>query len=338
MKMLEDLNVDGKDLRLIKNLYWKQEAAVRVCNGETRMQEIKRGVRQGCVMSPDFFNLYAEIIMRKLIDLEGIKVGGVNVNNIRYADDTTLIADSQEKLQNLIDALDKESQEHGLNINVKKTKVMVITKEQQSPKIEMKINNHIIEQVDQFDYLGSLITFEGRCGDEIRRRIILSKNAYNKIKNLVTNSKISIELRKRFIKCYVWSVLLYGCETWTMGKEEEQRIQAMEMWLYRRMLKVPWTERKTNEEVLAMANANREILTHIRERQLRFLGHVLRRDGIEKLVVEGKLEGRKSRGRPRNNYIYKLMNITRDTSTAKFLQRAQQRTDWHAMVINVHYG
>ena len=123
-----------------------------------------------------------------------------------------------------------------------------------------------------------------------------------------------------------------------MGKEEEQRIQAMEMWLYRRMLKVPWTERKTNEEVLAMANANREILTHIRERQLRFLGHVLRRDGIEKLVVEGKLEGRKSRGRPRNNYIYKQMKITGETSTAKFLQRAQQRRDWHDMVVNVHYG
>ena len=106
MKMLEELKVDGKDLRLIKNLYWKQEAAVRVGNRETRMQEIKRGVRQGCVMSPDFFNLYAEMIMRKLIDLEGIKVGGENVNNIRYADDTTLIADSQEKLQNLMDALD----------------------------------------------------------------------------------------------------------------------------------------------------------------------------------------------------------------------------------------
>ena len=98
MKMLEDLKVDGKDLRLIKNLYWKQEAAVRVGNRETRMQEIKRGVRQGCVMSPDFFNLYAEMIMRKLIELEGIKVGGENVNNIRYADDTVLIADSQEKL------------------------------------------------------------------------------------------------------------------------------------------------------------------------------------------------------------------------------------------------
>ena len=198
----------------------------------------------------------------------------------------------------------------------------------------MKINNHIIEQVDQFDYLGSLITFEGRCGEEIRRRIILSKNAYNKIKNLVTNSKISIELRKRFIKCYVWSVLLYGCETWTMGKEEEQRIQAMEMWLYRRMLKVPWTERKTNEEVLAMANANHEILTHIRERQLRFLGHVLRRDGIEKLVVEGKLEGRKSRGRPRNNFIHRLMNITGDISTVKFLQRAQNGIPWWSTSIN----
>ena len=335
MKMLEDLNVDGKDLRLVKNLYWKQEATVRVCNGETRLQEIRRGVRQGCVMSPDFFNLYAEIIMRKLIDLEGIKVGGVNVNNLRYADDTALIADSKEKLQNLIDALDKEGKENGLNINIKKTKVMVVTKDHEPPKIDMNINNQVIEQVDHFNYLGSLVTFEGRCDEEIRRRIILSKYAYNKNKNLLTNSKISIELRKRFLKCYVWSVLLYGCESWTMGKEEELRILALEMWLYRRMLKIPWTAKKTNEEVLAMAKAEREIISNIQQRQMRFLGHILRRDGLEKLVVEGKLDGRKSRGRPRRSYIQNLKNCTTCESKGGFIQAAQHRNQWRNMVVNV---
>ena len=308
---------------------------MRVGNRETRMQVIKRGVRQGCVMSPDFFNLYAEMIMRKLIDLEGIKVGGENVNNIRYADDTTLITDSQEKLQNLIDALDRESQEKGLNINKRKTKVMVITKDEQSPKIEMKINNHVIEQVDQFNYLGSLVTYDGRSEEEIRRRIILSKNAYSKVRNLVTNTKISIEIRKRFINCYVWSVLLYGCETWTIGKEDEQRIQAMEMWLYRRMLKVAWTEKKTNEEVLAMANADREILVNIRERQLRFLGHILRRDGLEQNSIEGKLEGRRPRGRPRRSYINEIKNIVGERNIRGVKELARDRQRWKQRIAHV---
>ena len=88
-----------------------------------------------------------------------------------------------------MDALDRESQEKGLNINKRKTKVMVITKDGQSPKIEMKINNHVIEQVVQFNYLRSLVTYDGRSEEEIRRKIILSKNAYSKVRNLVTNAK-----------------------------------------------------------------------------------------------------------------------------------------------------
>ena len=211
------------------------------------MQCIKRGVRQGCVMSPDFFNLYLEMIMRELRELEGIKVGGQNVNNIRYADDTTLIADSLEKLKDLIERLDEAGHEKGLNINTKKTKVMVVTKNEQSPKINISINNHNIEQVDQFNYLGSMISQDARCGIEIKRRIILAKNAFSNIRNLLTNRKLSIKIRKRFLKCYVWSVLLYGCETWTMGKMEEQKVQAAEMWFYRRMLKVSWTQKRTNE-------------------------------------------------------------------------------------------
>ena len=212
---------------------------------------------------------------------------------------------------------------------------MVITKDEQSPKIEMKINNHVIEQVDQFNYLGSLVTYDGRSEEEIRRRIILSKNAYNKIKKLITNAKISIEIRKRFIKCYVWSVLLFGCETWTIGKEDEQRIQAFEMWLYRRMLKIKWTEKKTNEEVLAMANAEREILKNIKGRQLRFLGHVLRREGMEKTIIEGKLEGRKSRGRPRRNFINEIKKTIKENDIRRIKDLAMDRSIWRNYVANV---
>ena len=101
------------------------------------------------------------------------------------------------------------------------------------------------------------------------------------------------------------------------------------------MLKIPWTAKKTNEEVLAMAKAEREIISNIKQRQMRFLGHILRRDGLEKLVVEGKLDGRKSRGRPRRSYIQNLMNCTTCESKGGFIQSAQHRNQWRNMVANV---
>ena len=98
MHMLQNLDIDGKDLRLIHNLYWEQSAAVRV-NGETsKFINIQRGVRQGCVFYPDLFNLYSENILREIENIKGVITGGYNLNNIRYADDTALIADSEEKL------------------------------------------------------------------------------------------------------------------------------------------------------------------------------------------------------------------------------------------------
>ena len=118
--ILHNLNIEGKDLRIIRNLYWDQKAAMRVEGELSPFTEIKRGVRQGCVMSPDLFNIYSEMILREISDIEGIRVGGYNMNNLRYADDTVLISDSQEGLQALIDKVGTESEKKGLLLNVKK--------------------------------------------------------------------------------------------------------------------------------------------------------------------------------------------------------------------------
>ena len=105
IKMLKEIGIDGKDLRLITNLYWEQRAAVRVGEGRSEWIDITRGVRQGCVLSTDLLSLYGEISMEGIQEIEGIKFGGVNINNLRYADDTVLIADSEESLQLMIDTL-----------------------------------------------------------------------------------------------------------------------------------------------------------------------------------------------------------------------------------------
>ena len=119
--MLGKLDIHGKDLRIVRNLYWEQTACMRIDNDLSEYTRIERGVRQGCVFSPDLFNLYSEMILRELEDLPGLVVGGHNINNIRYADDTVLIADSEEKFKELLDKVIEESKNKGLSINCKKT-------------------------------------------------------------------------------------------------------------------------------------------------------------------------------------------------------------------------
>ena len=110
MSILDSLNIDGKDLRIVRNIYWEQTAAMRIGNYLSVFQDIKRGVRQGCLLSPDLFSIYSEIIMRALEGMPGIKIGGYKMNNIRYADDTVLIADNEKELQEMLDTVVRESE------------------------------------------------------------------------------------------------------------------------------------------------------------------------------------------------------------------------------------
>ena len=133
LKKLREVGIDDKDLRIIQNLYYEQEASVRVGNAETETIPIKKRVHQGCVASPDLFNLYQEMIMRITTNMAEIKVGDININNIRYADDTALIATSQVNLQRLVDRAVVESAAYGMEVNVKKTQCMVKTKKESVP-------------------------------------------------------------------------------------------------------------------------------------------------------------------------------------------------------------
>ncbi|GFS01404.1 retrovirus-related Pol polyprotein LINE-1 [Elysia marginata] len=119
--ILDQLNTDGKDLRILRNLYWEKLAAIRIDGEYTDFTEIKRGVRQGCVLSPDLFNLYSEVILRNITDMKGIKVGDRNITNLSYADDIVLIANSQENLQALLSVVTYESEIMGLQLNARKT-------------------------------------------------------------------------------------------------------------------------------------------------------------------------------------------------------------------------
>ena len=167
-----------------------------------------------------------------------MKINGHNINNLRYADDTVLIAEDEANLQDLVTAVKDESEKCGLLMDIKKTKVMLLTKDTKDKKVSIHIGYKEVEHVQSFTYLGQLITEDGKSKGEIRSRLDLAENASSKRYKLLTNKNLSLKTRLRLTKCYVWSLSTYACGTWTLSKQMEAKIEAFEMWSYRRIMRI----------------------------------------------------------------------------------------------------
>jgi hypothetical protein len=215
-----------------------------------------------------------------------------------------------------------------MEMNVEKTKVMRISR-QPSP-MKLVIDQKQLENVEYFSYLGSMITNYARCTREIKFRIDMAKAAFNKKKNLFT-SKLDLNLRKKLVKCYIWSIALYGAETWTLWKMDQKYLESFEMWCWRRMEKISWTDRVRNEEVLHRVKEERNILHTIKRRKANWNCHILRRNCLLKHVIEGKLEGRIDmtgrRGRRRKQLLDDLKEKRR---CWKLKEEALDRTLWRS--------
>ena len=154
---------------------------------------VQRGVRQGCVASPTLFNVYTEKIFRHIINMKGVNVGGTNYNNLRYADDTALLAGNEKELSELISKINEVGTQFGMKIiNIKKTKAMVVSKKPNSPKINIAIDGEHIEQVASYMYLGSLITEDGRSEKEIKKRIMIARSTFTNMRTLLSCRGINL--------------------------------------------------------------------------------------------------------------------------------------------------
>jgi hypothetical protein len=232
-----------------------------------------------------------------------------------------MLRSSAKGMQRLMDKLNS-ADIYGMKINVKKTKVMVVSREA-GREVNIVVDGQKVEQVNKFKYLGDLTIEDGRCMDEVKARIGMAKDAFNKRRELL-NRRFDRKVKKKMIKTLVWPVALYGCETGIMNKEVERRLEAFEMWLWRRMEKVSWREKRTNEDILQSINENRGLLMSIRKRKKNWIGHVVRGSGLLKLVLEGRMEGTRRRGRKRIGMIDDIMH----GSYGQMKRRAEDREGW----------
>ena len=186
--------------------------------------QIGKGVHQGCTLSPCLFNFYAEYIMRNA-GLEeaqaGIKIAGRNINNLRYADDTTLVAESEEELKGLLMKVKEESEKVGLKLNMQKTKIMA-----SGPITSWQIDG---ETVRDFIFGGSKITADGDCSHEIKRPLLLGRKVMANLDSILKSRDITLSTKVHLVKAVVFPVVMYGCESWTIKKAEHLRINAFEL-------------------------------------------------------------------------------------------------------------
>ena len=163
--------------------------------------------------------------------------------------------------------MNEKGKPYGMEMNIIKTKSMVISRKKPAPNISISVEGKPIQQVDRMVYLGYMATEDGKCDKEIKRRIGIARTAFESMAKILTLTNISIELRSRIAECCIWSTLLYGAETWTLTKVTSDKLEAFEMWLYRRILRISWKEHKTNGDVLHKMKNQKIIIKYYQKKE-----------------------------------------------------------------------
>ena len=210
-KILKEMGILDHLTCILRNLYAGQEATVRTGHGTTDWFQIGKGVCQGCILSTCLFNLHAECIMRNagLVEAQaGIKIARRNINNLRYADDTTLMAESKEELKNLLMKVREESKKVGLKLNIQKTKIIAFSLITSWP-----IDGETVETVRDFIFGGSKITADGDCNHDIKRCLLLGRKVMTNLDSMLKSIDITLPTNVHLVKAMVFPVVMYGCES-----------------------------------------------------------------------------------------------------------------------------
>ena len=218
----------------------------------------------------------------------GIKIARRNINNLRYADNTTLMAESKEELKNHLMRVKEESEKVGLKLNIQKTKIMAY-----SPIISWQKDGEKMETVTDLIFLCSKITANGNCSHKIKRCLLLGRKAMTNLDIILKCRNITLPTKVCIVKPMVFLVVMYGCMSWTIKKAEHRRIDAFELWCWRRLLRAPWTARRSNQSILKEINPEYSVEGLMLKLKLQYLGHLIwRMDSLKNILMRGKIEGR----------------------------------------------
>jgi len=222
----------------------------------------------------------------------------VRIQKLRFADDIAIVVKDEINLKRALESVgDILKSNYKMKINRgKKTEVMVCSKDFEN--INIKMDNNALKQAPKLEYLGSIITEDGKNKEDIIQRIKDGKVMFNNKKQLLCSNNLSLETKKKLIKSCIWSVVLYGLETWTLGKNEERIINAFETWCWRRMLKIKWRDRITNDKIFQRAKEERLLLKILKNRCHSWIGHTIRHNKFVVTILERAIFRKKAVGRP----------------------------------------
>ena len=228
----------------------------------------------------------------------GIKIAGRNINNLRYAM-TPPLWQSEEELNSLLMKVKEENEKVGLKLSIQKTKIMA-----SGPITSWEIDGETVETVSDFILGGSKITADGDCNHEIKRRLLLGRKVMTNLDSILKSRDITSPTKVHLVKAMVFPMVMYGCETWTVKKAEGWKIDAFELWCWRRFLGVPSTARISNQSILKEISPGCSLEGLMLKLKLQYFDHLMRRvDSLEKTLMFGGTGGRRRRGRQRMRWL-----------------------------------